>query len=164
MVRKQKLTGHHYRRPSNKRTNVLFVCCLFFSSHLQRCRGDGDAKCRVCDNICQCLGKSANHNDGHEAFWLVRTDHVTWTLASDWLLKLRHHRVFMAPTVRNMPGIPRQAASEYWPLIGQCKSRDLNTCLWLAVEKYARNPPPSCLCSRYALSDKLRHIWKYSAY
>ena len=163
MVRKQKLTGHHYRRPSNKRTNVLFVCCLFFSSHLQCCRGDGDAKCRVCDNICQCLGKSANHNDSHEAFWLVRTDHVTWTLASDW------SRLLSRVTSAHVMSLPCDQQS---PLSGDIIMTRHRTQAPAARGEYSGEMIQALiLCGNYAVDRNMRHsmifhlvfLAKYSA-
>ena len=45
--------------------------------------------------------------------WWVITDHVTWTLASDWSRQITW--------------------PEHWPLIGPDRSRDLNTGLWLVT-------------------------------
>ena len=49
--------------------------------------------------------------DLNTSLWLVEADHVTWTLASDWLRQITWH--------------------EHGPLIGRDRSRDMNTSLWL---------------------------------
>ena len=60
--------------------------------------------------LCELIGQEVS-NDLDTGLGLVKSDHMTWILASDWLRVITW--------------------AGYWPLIGQEWSHELDTSLWL---------------------------------
>ena len=84
---------------------------------------------------------------GNPGLWLVERCHVTWILASDWTI------LMSLPCPSHFLEIISVPPRQYWPLIGQYWSRDLNTGLWLV--QTARNSSAVLLITAILLNSPL---------